>query len=118
MVLCVQDPDPVRYGHRLDPAGAGAEAGLSLHRERHRQRILVPQVGRVLLQVFFLWPDPDFLPDPNPDIDQGVYEINSVADADAGSCAFLTPGSGMKIIRIQDENNPDPGSEIHIKHPG
>jgi hypothetical protein len=40
----VQDPDPVRYGHRPDPAGAGAEAGLSLHRERHRQRILVTQV--------------------------------------------------------------------------
>ncbi len=65
LVLCEQDPDPVRYGHRPDPAGAGAEAGHCLHRERHRQRILVTQVG------VFLGPDPGFLPDADPENDKG-----------------------------------------------
>ncbi len=86
--MCVQDPDPVRYGHRPDPAGAGAEAGLSLHRERHRQRILVPQVGRLFLQVFW-WPDPDILLDSNPDIDRGVYELSKFSFGENKKLLFI-----------------------------
>jgi hypothetical protein len=40
-------------------------------------------------------------------------ECNSVADPDPGSCAFLTPGSGMdkKSRSVSGMNNPDHISE-------
>jgi hypothetical protein len=38
-----------------------------------------------------------------------VTEVSIVADPDPGSCAFLTPGSG-----IRNRFFPDPGSQTHI----